>query len=389
MTTWHPTSWQNKSYTQWIDYSEKDLTEKVLNELSSQPPLIQYDEILELKAALSHAETGSAFILQAGDCAESFSSCDEDYVNLQLSLIREMGQVLQKSLQKPIIHVGRIAGQYAKPRTLEVESKDQLTLPTYRGDLLNRVHFNPKDRTFDPSRMLEGYITAKKTLNVITESNLYNSTVYTSHEALHLPYEQALTRYVDEHNAWYNLSTHFPWCGMRTSDVDGSHIEYLRGIENPVAIKVGPRMTEDKLIQLLNIIDPNNEPGRISLVCRFGKDLIQDLLPKFIKRVKAEDRDVIWICDPMHGNTYYTKDGIKTRQFDDISNELNTAIHIHGETNAPLGGVHLEVTGENVTECLGGPEDVTEATLSNSYKTLVDPRLNPFQTLELTGKITS
>jgi len=341
-------------------------------------------------------------------------------------------------LKKPVVRVGRMAGQYAKPRSADTETRDDVTLPSFRGDLVNRSPFTSEDRIPDPQLILRGYERAALTLNFVRSlidggfadlhhpenwdldwvghsktADHYHEIVhsisdsldflesilgravhqtqridfYAAHEGLHLSYEQAQTRFLDHRQRWYNLSTHFPWIGMRTAELDGAHVEYFRGISNPMGIKVGPGMTSEWLQKLLQVLNPNNEAGRISLIHRFGAKSIEEGLPPLIRAVRETGSPVLWVCDPMHGNTESTADGTKTRRFDNIANELEIAHQVHESMGSYLGGVHLELTGENVTECTGGARGLTDGDLARAYKSSVDPRLNYEQAMEVAMRI--
>lgn len=430
-SNWQPTSWQNKNKLQQILYPSQAEVDIIVRELNNLPPLVTTLEIAALKKQLAEAAEGKCFLLQGGDCAESFSDCNEKIITNKIRILLQMSLILIHGLHKPVIRVGRMAGQYAKPRSSENETQGNLTLPSYRGDLINDAEFSLPARTPDPWRMLQGYQYAALTLNYVRAlmaggfADLFHADnweldfakqaplaseyhkilaslraalqfmsaidaipealrhvdFYTSHEALHLPYEQALTRQMEHH--WYNLGTHFPWIGMRTAQLDSAHLEYIRGIQNPVAIKVGPSATKEWLKQILEIINPNNEAGRLTLITRFGAANIAKKLPELISAAQATGITVLWTVDPMHGNTITTNDGYKTRKFEDILSELKQAFQIHRDMNSHLGGVHIELTGENVTECVGGARGLTEADLKSAYKTLVDPRLNYEQALEM------
>ena len=431
MQSWHPTSWQHKTPQQQVQYSVAAEFDTVIKTLAQLPPLITPLEIKALKKQLGEAAQGKRFLLQGGDCAETFAECNEAAITNKIRILLQMSLVLIHGLHKPIIRVGRIAGQYAKPRSADMETQDNLTLPSYRGDLINGTDFTAEARAPNPQRMLQAYEYAALTLNYIRAlvnggfadlshaehwelgfakhskyAEEYHKIVnslrdalkfmqaidslpealrhvdfYTSHEALHLPYEAALTRMID--NQWYNMGTHFPWIGMRTAQPDSAHIEYIRGINNPVAVKIGPKMTADWLRDLVEILNPNNEAGRLTLIHRLGADKIADHLPLLIETVRKTGITVLWISDPMHGNTTTTDEGYKTRKFDDILSELKQAFRIHQELKSYLGGVHFELTGENVTECIGGARGLTAKDLKHAYKTLVDPRLNYEQALEM------
>ncbi len=437
MQKWQPESWQTKTIRQIPDYPSAQALDATLSELANYPPLVTPLEIKRLKQQLANAAAGKAFILQGGDCAESFAECRTNNIINKTRILLQMSLILLYGLRKPIVRVGRIAGQFAKPRSEDVETRDGETLTTYRGDIINQPGFSAKERTPDPQRILTAYNYAARTLNLLRAlgsggfadlqhpenwdldfmkhsplAGEYHKLVdkiedvisfiqsipgmdapelgrvdfFTSHEALLLPYEQALTHCIPDDNGtpfWYNLSAHLPWVGMRTADPDSAHIEYLRGINNPIAIKVGPRMTREWLLQLLDILHPDNEPGRITLIHRFGADTIKEQLPPMLDTVKASGKTVLWLCDPMHGNTEKTQDGIKTRRFDNILSELTQAFDIHVSEGTLLGGVHFELTGDNVTECTGGARGLSDKDLHKGYKSLVDPRLNYEQSLEM------
>ncbi|MCZ6825901.1 MAG: 3-deoxy-7-phosphoheptulonate synthase class II [Gammaproteobacteria bacterium] len=436
---WHPASWQNRTASQMLPYPDETKVADVLSRLSRLPPLVTSWEVERLKSELAEAQRGERFLLQGGDCAERFDECNSDLIAKKLKILMQMSLVLLYGLKKPLVRVGRIAGQYAKPRSTDTETRDGLSLPTFRGDLINKDGFTTEDRTPDPELMLEGYVKASLSLNFIralldsgfadlhhpeywdldfashspledeyrrivssisdsmdffesiSGRSIHQTTrvaMFTSHEGLHLPYEQAQTRYIPRWERWYNLATHFPWIGMRTGDLDGAHVEYFRGISNPLGIKVGPGMTGESLQKLLEVLNPLNEPGRITLIHRFGVSQIKKRLPSLIRAVQATGSPVLWCCDPMHGNTEVTADGVKTRRFDNILDELEMSFDIHDHSDSHLGGVHFEMTGEDVTECTGGARGLTDADLARAYKSQVDPRLNYEQALELAMRIT-
>lgn len=435
---WTPISWQTYRLVQQAKYSDAVQLDTTIKELSKLPPLVSVQEIEELKSKIASAANGQSFVLQGGDCAELFSDCNAEAITDKLKILLQMSLILVYGLNKPVVKIGRMAGQYAKPRSAETETINGVTLPCYRGDLINGAVFNKQQRQPDPERLLKGYSFASLTLNYLrtlldnhfsdlsnvdnwdldfvahstraheyheildkikySQSVLENLTlqssqpsakdkIFTCHEALHLHYEQALTRQCDQ-GRWYNLSTHIPWIGMRTCQLDSAHVEYMRGIENPIAIKIGPSMGARQLLDLVNILDPNNTPGRLTLITRFGQDKIRQHLPPMISIMQKEGKKPLWCCDPMHGNTSLTKQGRKTRQFNAIIGELTEAFQIHQENNSHLGGVHIELTGENVTECVGGARGLTEQDLQKAYKSLVDPRLNAEQSLEMAILIT-
>lgn len=435
---WSVASWQNKRAKQQPAYPDPQALKATVDHLATLPPLVTSWEVLALKNYLAEAAAGKRFLLQGGDCAERFDECTSSLITNRLKILLQMSLVLIYGLQKPIIRVGRFAGQYAKPRSSDVETRDEQTLPSYRGDIINGTAFTEASRTPDPTRMLAAYNYSALTINfvralidggfadlhhpeywnlgftdhsphaatyrgivdTINETIRFVETVtvtphrdlqrveyYTSHEALLLPYEQAQTRYVPRRAGAFNLSTHMPWIGMRTADPTGAHVEYARGIRNPLGIKVGPGMTKDWLLDLLRILNPDNEPGRITLITRFGANQIAALLPPLIEAVQAQGHTVLWCCDPMHGNTETTETGIKTRRFDTILSELEQAFDIHRASSSHLGGVHFELTGEDVTECVGGARGLSETELERAYTSQVDPRLNYEQALEMALRI--
>ncbi len=433
MTTWSPLSWTQHPYEQAATYPDEALLIEVVQALSLLPPLVTASEVTHLKQAIARAGRGEAFILQGGDCAESFSDCRPEIITNKLKILLQMSLVLLHGMHKPIIRIGRIAGQYAKPRSADLETINGLTLPSYRGDLVNGPAFTKESRTPNPHLLLKGHACAAMTLNYIRaltddgfadlhhphrwdlgfvdhseqaadyhaivhaisdalqiidsfqglkNSSLHQIDFFTSHEALHLHYEQALTRQ-QSNGDWYDLSTHLPWVGMRTATLDSAHLEFLRGVQNPIGIKVGPKASATWLADVLTCINPNREEGRVLLISRMGANDIGTYLPPLIEQVKSLGTPVTWSCDPMHGNTETTADGTKTRHFDTILSELSQALTIHRETGSYLGGVHFELTGENVTECIGGARGLAAQDLKQAYHSLVDPRLNYEQSLEM------
>ena len=432
--TWSPTSWLTKPASQQASYGDPAALARVVDEIGHLPPLVTSWEIEQLKGELARAARGETFVLQGGDCAESFDDCRSEPIAAKLKILLQMSLVLVHGARKPVVRIGRIAGQYAKPRSADVETRGEVTLPAYRGDIINRDGFTASDRAPDPTLMLRAYERAGLTLNFIRaltdggfadlhhpeqwgldflsfspkavewqrmvsfidESIHFMETItgtvigeltradfYTSHDGLHLPYEQAQTRRVPHRAGWYNLSTHFPWIGDRTRALDGAHVEYLGGIANPIAVKIGPSITPAELLALIDVLNPANEPGRLTLIHRFGVKRIAGLLPALIGAVRGAGKTVLWCCDPMHGNTQTTESGIKTRDFGDILSELEQAFDLHRQAGSYLGGVHFELTGDNVTECIGGARGLTEADLQTGYRTLCDPRLNYEQALEM------
>lgn len=435
---WHPATWQTRQAAQQAVYPDKAGLDRAVAELSRLPPIVTSWEVDALKDHLATAQRGEAFVLQGGDCAETFDECTSENIVAKLKILLQMSLVMLYGMKKPVIRVGRMAGQYAKPRSADVETRDDISLPSFRGDLVNRLPFTPEDRVPDPQLILRGYERAALTLNFVRSlidggfadlhhpeywdlgwvghspmaaeyheivKSISNSLdfletvsgrelhrtqradMYSAHEGLHLLYEQAQTRFLDRRDRWYNLTTHFPWIGMRTAALDGAHIEYFRGIANPMGVKIGPGMTADWLQQLIAVLNPGNEPGRLTLIHRFGAKAIDEQLPELIAAVRATGSPVLWVCDPMHGNTESTADGTKTRRFGNIVAELEAAFRIHESMGSYLGGVHLELTGENVTECTGGARGLTDGDLARAYKTTVDPRLNYEQAMEIAMRI--
>ena len=431
---WTPSSWRERTALQQPSYPDLAVLEGVQNELACLPPLVTSWEILALKKQLAEAQEGKRFLLQGGDCAESFSDCESGLISNRLKVLLQMSLVLVHGLRLPVVRVGRFAGQYAKPRSTDTETKDGITLPSYRGDFINQPEFTQAARIPDPRRMVKGHARSAMTMNFVRAlvdggfadlhhpeywdldwvshsplsdeyhkmveavgnavrfmetisgidlHNLNRADFYTSHEALLLPYEQALTRKVPRQNGWFNLSTHFPWIGMRTADIDGAHTEYFRGIRNPIAIKVGPSVTPDQLLKLADVLNPENEGGRLTFIQRMGATKVTEKLPPLVKAIQTEGKKVLWVCDPMHGNTESTSNGYKTRRFDNIRSELDQSFDVHAALGSRLGGVHLELTGENVTECLGGARELTETDLERAYTSTVDPRMNYEQSLEI------
>lgn len=432
---WQPDSWQRKPARQQPVYPDPAALRAVLDQLSQLPPLVSSYEIENLKGQLAAAARGERFLLQGGDCSETFADCQSSIIAGKLKVLLQMSLLIVHDARIPVIRVGRFAGQYAKPRSSDTETRNGQTLPVYRGDLVNRPNFDPDDRTPDPQLLLRGYERAALTINFIRAlidggfadlhhpenwtlnfarpgpvADAYQQRVqtvaraiefmetltggapipqlqrvdfFTSHEGLHLLYEQALTRQVPRRAGWYNLGTHFPWIGNRTRDPNGAHVEYFRGIRNPIAVKIGPPITEEELVTLCDLLDPGHEPGRLTLITRFGADRVASALPPLVEALQRRGRRVLWVCDPMHGNTETTASGLKTRRFERILQELETTCEILYQAGLPLAGVHFELSGEDVTECLGGACGLTEADLTRAYRSPVDPRLNYEQSLEM------
>ncbi|MFW5921154.1 MAG: 3-deoxy-7-phosphoheptulonate synthase class II, partial [Polyangiales bacterium] len=418
MAQWTPDSFREKNATQQAAYPDEAALQRVLDEMSRLPPLVTHMEVDGLWEQLARAARGEAFVLQGGDCAESFEECLPSAIEAKLKILLQMSLVMVHATRKPVVRVGRIAGQYAKPRSADVERRGEVELPAYRGDLVNRLGFTREERTPDPTLLLRGYERAALTLNFIRaladggfadlhhpenwdlgfaehsahaeeyrrvvesikesisfmeavagvdEGALRRVDLFTSHEALALNYERAQTHYVEEHG-WYDLSTHFPWIGMRTAQPGGAHVEFCRGLRNPIGVKVGPSMTPEWLEGLLETLDPEGEPGKLVLIHRLGHDRVTDVLPGLIETVQRVGKPICWISDPMHGNTEVTEQGIKTRRFDNILSELEQAFRLHSELGSVLGGVHFELTGEDVTECVGGARGLAEQDLQRAYR---------------------
>ncbi|HRN61671.1 MAG TPA: 3-deoxy-7-phosphoheptulonate synthase class II [Gammaproteobacteria bacterium] len=430
---WHPGSWRSRPALQMPTYPDADALAEVQDELRSLPPLVTSREILALKQQLAEAQEGKRFLLQGGDCAETFAECSSDIISNRMKVLLQMSLVLVHGMKLPVVRVGRFAGQYAKPRSADMETRGDVSLPSYRGDIVNRPEFSAEARLPDPRRMVKAHARSAMTMNFVRSlidggfadlhhpeywglgwveqsplaaeyqkmvagigdavrfmetlagrqiHSLNRVDFYTSHEALLLPYEESQTRQVPRQWGWFNLSTHFPWVGMRTAALDGAHAEYFRGIRNPIAVKVGPSVTPDQLLRMIDVLNPEDEPGRLGLIHRMGATQVADKLPPLLEAVKREGRRVLWICDAMHGNTESTSNGYKTRRFDNIRSEIEQSFDIHAAAGTRLGGVHLELTGEDVTECTGGARDLTERDLERAYRSTVDPRLNYEQALE-------
>jgi 3-deoxy-7-phosphoheptulonate synthase len=435
---WSPESWKTKVDAQAIAYEDAGRLERACARLRDLPPLVTSWEIERLKALLAEAQQGKRFLLQGGDCAETLADCRSPIIANKLKILLQMSLVMIHEGKRPVIRVGRFAGQYAKPRTSAVETRDGVARPSYFGDMVNRADFSEEGRRPDPENMILAYSYAAMTLNFIRSLSaggfadvhhpeqwelsffqgarvsdslrheyertqrqlaealrfmeaLGESTVeeltrvdfYSSHEGLNLHYESAQTRQVPRREGWYDLTTHFPWIGERTRALDGAHVEYFRGIVNPVGIKLGPRVTAEEALGLIDALNPTNEPGKIALITRMGATRVADVLPRLVEAVRRSGRIVLWVCDPMHGNTQVAPSGMKTRDFDDVLREVETTFEVHDACGSCLGGVHFELTGEDVTECIGGAAGITVADLDRNYATACDPRLNYRQALEM------
>ncbi|MDE2364196.1 MAG: 3-deoxy-7-phosphoheptulonate synthase class II [Hyphomicrobiales bacterium] len=432
---WSPESWRSRPIAQVPTYPEPAALAEVERQLAGFPPLVFAGEARKLKRALARVSAGEAFLLQGGDCAESFSEHSADNIRDFFRVFLQMAVVMTFAGSSPVVKVGRIAGQFAKPRSAPTEKQGDVELPSYRGDIVNDNAFTPEARTPDPRRQLEAYRQSAATLNLlrafatggyanlenahrwmlgfvkdspqsgryqeladrITETlgfmraigldpeqhqELRQTDIYTSHEALLLGYEQAMTRVDSTTGDYYDTSGHMIWIGDRTRQSDHGHVEFARGVKNPVGLKCGPSLKPDDLLRLVDILNPANEPGRLTLICRFGSDKIADHLPALVRSVEREGRNVVWSTDPMHGNTI-TAAGYKTRPFDRIMSEIRSFFAIHRAEGTYAGGVHLEMTGKNVTECTGGARAISETNLSESYDTSCDPRLNAEQSIEV------
>ena len=433
---WTVQSWQDKTARQMPQYPDKAALDRVLGQLRTHPPLVFAGEARSLQAALGQAATGKAFLLQGGDCAESFAEFHPDNIRDTFRVLLQMAVVLTFAAGVPVVKVGRIAGQFAKPRSDDNETRDGVTLPSWRGDNINAGEFTTEARIPDPQRLLQANAQAAATLNLlrafaqggyadlhnvhrwmlgfiadspasekykglaerITETlefmaacgitsasvpQLRGADFYTSHEALLLPYEQAMTRIDSTTGDWYDTSAHMLWIGDRTRQLDGAHVEFMRGINNPIGLKCGPSLEADDLLRLAAVLNPQNVPGRLTLIARFGSDKIAAKLPALVRAVKREGVSVVWSSDPMHGNTVKLQSGYKTRPVDRILEEVRSFFAIHRAEGTHPGGVHFEMTGQNVTECLGGAQGLKEVDLQDRYQTACDPRLNASQALEL------
>lgn len=432
---WNPSSWRNKPILQAPTYPNQDKLKEVESRLSSYPPLVFAGEARRLKKSLAEVAEGRGFLLQGGDCAESFAEHGGDNIRDFFRAFLQMAVVLTFGAQQPVVKVGRIAGQFAKPRSSDFETIGDVTLPSYRGDIINGIDFDESVRVPDPQRQLMAYRQSAATLNLlrafaqggyarldnvhkwmlgfikdspqagryreladrITETvdfmkaigidyenhpTLRETDFFTSHEALLLGYEQALTRVDSTSGDWYATSGHMIWIGDRTRQPDHAHIEFCRGIKNPLGLKCGPSISEDELLSLIDILNPSNEPGRLTLIARFGHEKVAEHLPQLIRAVEREGKKVVWSCDPMHGNTI-TLNSYKTRPFERILSEVESFFQIHRSEGTHPGGIHVEMTGQNVTECTGGARALSGDDLSARYHTHCDPRLNADQALEL------
>ena len=433
---WSPDSWRAKPIVQVPDYPEPAALAAAEDRLRGYPPLVFAGEARRLRRQLAAAAEGRAFVLQGGDCAESFAEFHPDNIRDTFRVLLQMAVVLIFSSRRPVIKLGRLAGQFAKPRSSDVEERDGAALPSYRGDMINDMAFDAAGRRPDPERMVRAYNQSAATLNLLralaqggyadlhevhrwnlefvsqgapaeryralagrideamtfmeacgltseATPQLRETDFYTSHEALLLGYEEAMTRVDSTSGDWYDTSAHMVWIGDRTRQPDGAHVEFARGVANPVGLKTGPSQTPDELLRLIDVLNPDDVPGRLALISRMGHDLVGEKLPPLVRAVAREGRKVVWICDPMHGNTVKSSSGYKTRPFERILGEVRGFFAVHEAEGTHAGGIHVEITGRNVTECTGGAQAITDEALSSRYHTHCDPRLNASQSLEL------
>ncbi|MBC8296976.1 MAG: 3-deoxy-7-phosphoheptulonate synthase class II [Pelagibacterales bacterium] len=436
MRKWKINSWKNYPVKHIPNYKDEKELNMVLSKIKNFPPLVFAGETRHLKDQLANVADGKAFLLQAGDCAESFAEFNPDNIRDTFKVILQMSLVLTYSASLPVIKVGRIAGQFSKPRTSPTEKKNNKELPSYLGDNINGIEFTEKARKPDPKRLFKAYSQAASTLNLIrafchggfadlqnvhlwnlgyikkspqakkfkeledkiadalafmdacginSEFNRRLKTVnfWTSHEALLLPFEESMTRVDSTTGEHHDTSAHFVWIGDRTRQLEGGHVEFCRGIENPIGIKCGPTTKADEIVKIINVINPKNKKGKITLISRFGHENVEKFLPKLIRTIKKEGANVIWSCDPMHGNTIKSATGYKTRPFNNVLKEVKNVFAVHQSEGSYAGGLHIEMTGQNVTECTGGAQKISDQDLSSRYHTHCDPRLNANQALEL------
>jgi len=437
---WSPESWRDRHAEQQPDWPDPAALERVLKQLSTLPPLVFAGEARNLTAELGRVASGDAFLLQAGDCAESFDAFSADSIRDKLKIILQMAVVLTYSSGVPALKVGRIAGQFAKPRSLPIETFEGTDLPAFRGHMVNDIAFTPAARTPDPERLLAAYHQSSATLNLLraftkggfadlsrvhqwnqdfvarsrqgqryesiaaeidralrfmkacgfdteAEPKLHEVDFYTSHEALILGYEEALTRRDSLTGDWYDCSAHLLWIGDRTRQLDGAHVEFVRGIGNPVGVKIGPSCTPEEVVALCDALNPDRRPGRLTLITRLGASRVRELLPPMLRAVERAKHPVVWCCDPMHGNTFSSETGRKTRDFNVILEEIAGFFSAHREVGTWPGGVHVELTGDDVTECLGGSDELDHHDLDDRYETMCDPRLNAGQSLDLAFQV--
>jgi 3-deoxy-7-phosphoheptulonate synthase len=439
-STWTPATWHERPAAQQPEWPDAAALEAVVKKLATMPPLVFAGEARNLTARLAQVSNGEAFLLQAGDCAESFDAFSADAIRDKLKVVLQMAVVLMYSAGVPVVKVGRIAGQYAKPRSAETETDGDIELPSFRGHIVNDIAFTEAARTPDPERLLTAYQQSAATLNLLraftsggfadlsrvhawnqafvagsseghryetiaaeidrtlrfmkacgvdteAEPRLHNVDFWTSHEALILGYEEALTRRDSLTGAWYDCSAHMLWIGERTRQVDGAHVAFLAGVGNPIGVKVGPTATADEVVALCDALDPERVPGRLTLISRMGATRLESALPPLLEAVRETGSPAVWACDPMHGNTFTSPSGRKTRHFDDVLAEIGMFFRAHQAAGTWPGGVHVELTGDDVTECLGGAEEILDADLDTRYETMCDPRLNARQSLDLAFRV--
>ena len=433
---WNPDSWKSKTALHQPNYLDEKKLEKTIKKMKKLPPLVFAGEVRSLKKELSKCVDGKGFLLQAGDCAESFAEFHPNYIRDTFRVIMQMAVILSFAAGVPVVKVGRLAGQFAKPRSSPTEEKNGKKLPSYLGDMINAINFDEKAREHNPERMIQAYNQAASTQNLLrafayggyadlstiqnwnldfvkkskqgsnfkviadrisecldfinacginnkNARQLYETNFFISHEALLLPYESAFTRIDSTTGKWYDVSTHMVWIGDRTRQLNGAHVEFCKGISNPIGIKVGPSAKANEIIELVKTINPENEKGKIVLIVRMGAEKINQLFPQLLKQFKKLDLNVVWSCDPMHANIEKSKSGYKTRNFKNILREVKSFFKIHKDVGTYAGGIHLEMTGQNVTECIGGLQKISDKDLSSRYHTHCDPRLNASQSLEL------
>lgn len=379
---WAVDSWRRFEAQQMPVYEDKAALNQIESTLKNYPPLALSAEAVLLKQRIADAADGKAFLLQGGDCAESFDAFNPENIRSSLYTLLKMARVIEEASTLPVIRVGRMAGQFAKPRSDAFETNDDMVLPSYRGDMINGSAFTADARRPDPQRIVTAYHQSASILNLLRgEAQAQKIDFYTAHEALLLPYEESMTRL--DNGVHYGQSAHFLWIGDRTRQIDGAHVEYMRGIGNPIGLKCGPSLTPDDLMRLIEKLNPTNEPGRLTLISRMGCDNVENKLPPLIRAVKSGGWNVLWCCDPMHGNTWRSKSGYKTRAVEDIAKEIRQFFELHDTHGTRAGGVQLEMTGQNVTECVGGRSNVTDASLPSRYYTPCDPRLNAQQSAEI------
>lgn len=381
--TWHIDSWQQYHAEQQPPYRDQAHLASVLQQLRQHPPLVAFAEVMRLRAQLRQVFEGRAFILQGGDCAERFADCTLHQVSTRLHIMQQMAELIRAQAEIKVLHIARMAGQYAKPRTHAFETIAGQRMHTFRGDNVNSFTPHPEQREPNPQRLEQGYRCAATTLRHMRElcSANKHSDFFTAHEGLLLAYEQALT--VAQQTRWYNHGAHLLWVGNRTAHAAHAHVEYLRGISNAIGIKIGPTADPQEIVTIVRLLNPDNACDRIVLIARLGYEKVQALLPRFISSLRHAALNVIWTVDPMHGNTFYTADGLKTRHLHHIAAEIQHSFILHRRHGSRLGGVHLELSGDNVTECLGGPDNLQASDLNRAYRSACDPRLNRDQSLEI------